>query len=73
MLPLYNQPLYSNLSKDEQQELKRLNNDQNVVILAADIGRVTTVVLVNDKQPYEELNATHPQLFNVNLTAKYLL
>jgi len=28
--------------------------------------------LVKDKQRYKELNATRPQLFNVNLTAKYL-
>ena len=28
--------------------------------------------LVKDKQPYKELNATRPHLFNVNLTTKYL-
>ena len=85
LLPRYNQPLHppdSNLIKDEQQALHRLKNDQNVVILPADIGRVTTVVLeqkcdkmdalVKDKQPYKELNATRPHLFNVNLTTKYL-
>jgi len=61
------------LTKDEQQALKRLKNDNNIVILPADKGRVTVVMdktdyfdkmdaLVNDKQTY----------FNVNLTAKYL-
>ena len=56
----------SNLTKDEQQALKRLKNDKNIVILPADKGRVTVVMdktdyydkmdaLVNDKQTYELL------------------
>ena len=60
----------SNLTKDEQQALKRLKNDENIVILPADKGRVTVVMdktdyydkmdaLVNDKQTYEELKR-HP-------------
>jgi len=50
----------------EQQALKRLKNDNNIVILPVDKGRVTGVMdktdyfdkidaLVNDKQTYEEL------------------
>ena len=50
----------SNLTKDEQQALKRLKTDENIVILPADKGRVTVVMdktdyydkmdtLVNDK------------------------
>ena len=53
----------NNLTKDEQQALKRLKNDNNIVIVP---GRVTVVMdktdysdktdaLVNDKQTYEEL------------------
>ena len=56
----------NNLTKDEQQALKRLKNDDNIVILPADKGRVTVVMdktdyfdkmdaLVSDKQTYEEL------------------
>lgn len=56
----------SNLTKDEQQALKQLKNDKDIVILPADKGRVTVVMnktnyhdkmdaLVNDKQTYEEL------------------
>ena len=55
-----------NSRKDEQQALKRLKNDDNIVILPADKGRVTVVMdktdyfdkmvaLVSDKQTYEEL------------------
>ena len=51
----------NNLTKDEKQALKRLKNDENIVILPADKGRVTVVMdkkdyhdkmneLVNDKQ-----------------------
>ena len=51
----------NNLTKDEQQALKRLKNDNDIVILPADKGRVTVVMdktdyfdkmdaLVNDKQ-----------------------
>ena len=72
----------NNLTKDEQQALKRLKNDNNIVILPADKGRVTVVMdktdyfdkmdaLVNDKLT-KNLNATRRQHCNVNLTAKYL-
>ena len=72
----------NNLTKDEQQALKRLKTDNNIVILPADKGRVTVVMdktdyfdkmdaLVNDKLT-KNLNATRRQHFNVNLTAKYL-
>ena len=55
-----------NLTKDEQQALKRPKNDDNIVILPADKGRVTVVMdktdyfnkmdaLVSDKHTYEEL------------------
>ena len=51
---------------DEQQAMKRLETDENIVILPADKGRVTFVMdktdyyekmdtLVNDKRTYEEL------------------
>ena len=54
------------MTKDEQRALKRLKNDDNIVILPADKGQVTVVMdktdyfdkmdaLVNDKQTYEEL------------------
>ena len=54
------------LTEDEQQALERLKNENNIVILPADKGRVTVVMdktdyfdkmdaLVNDKQTYEEL------------------
>ena len=56
----------NNLTKDERQALKRLRNDDDIVILPADKGRVTVVMdktdyhdkmdeLVNDKQTYEVL------------------
>ena len=76
----------SNLTKDEQQALKRLKNDKNIVILPADKGRVTVVMdktdyydkmdaLVNDKQTYELLKrdptpALQRKLNNKLLTLK---
>ena len=56
----------SKLSKAEQHTLKRLKNDEDIVILPADKRRVTVVMdktvyhykmdaLVNDKQTYKEL------------------
>ena len=56
----------NNLTKGEKQALKRLKNNENIVILPADKGRVTVVMdkkdyhdkmneLVNDKQTYQEL------------------
>ena len=60
----------NNLTKDEQEALKRLKNDNNIVILPADKGRVTVVITTNKLT--KDLNVTQRQLFNVNLTAKYL-
>ena len=56
----------NNLAKNVKQALKRLKNDENIVILPADKGRVTVVMdkedyhdkmnyLVNDKQTYQKL------------------
>ena len=56
----------NNLIKDERQALKRLRNDDGIVILPSDKGRVTVVMdktdyhdkmdeLVSDKQTYEVL------------------
>ena len=67
-----------NLTKDEQQALKRLKND-NIVILPADKGRVTFVMdqidyfdkmdaLVNDKQTYEELKRDSTPALQSTLT-----
>ena len=54
------------MTKDEQQALKRLKNDENIVTLPADKGRFTVVMdktdyfdkidaaLANEKQTYEE-------------------
>ena len=36
------------LTKDEQLALKRLKNDNNIVILPADKGRVTVVIVKTD-------------------------
>ena len=54
----------NNLTKDEQQALKWLKNDSNIVTLPADNGRVTVMdktdyfdkmdALGNDKKTYEE-------------------
>ena len=41
----------SNLTKDEQHALKRLKNDEDIVILPADEGRVTVVM---DKTDYHD-------------------
>ena len=64
----------NNLTKDEQQALKRLKNDDNIVILPADKGRVTVVMdktdsfdkmdaLVSDRQTYEELTRPDASTF----------
>ena len=37
-----------NLMKDEQHALKRLKNDENIVILPADRGRVTVIMNKTD-------------------------
>jgi len=73
----------NNLTKDEQQALKRLKNGNNIVILPGDKGRVTVVMdktdyfdkmdaLVNDKQTYKELKRDPTPALQRNLTAKYL-
>ena len=73
----------NNLTKDEQQALKRLKNDNNIVILPADKGRVTAVMdktdyfdkmdaLVNDKQTYEELKRDPTPALQRKLNSKIL-
>ena len=73
----------NNLTKDEQQALKRLKNDSNIVILPADKGRVTVVMdkadyfgkmnaLVNDKQTYEELKRDPTPALQRKLNSKIL-
>ena len=72
----------NNLTKDEQ-ALKRLKNDNNIVILPADKGRVTVVMdktdyfdktdaLVNDKQTYEELKRDPTPALQRKLNSKIL-
>ena len=73
----------NNLTKDEQRALKRLKNDNNIVILPADKGRVTVVMdktdyfdkmnaLVNDKQTYEELKRDPMPALQRKLNSKIL-
>ena len=73
----------NNLTKDEQQALKRLKNDDNIVILPADKGRVTVVMnkndyfdkmdaLVCDKQTYEELKRDPTSTLLRKLNSKLL-
>ena len=73
----------NNLTKDEQQALKRLKNDNDIVILPADRGRVTVVLdktdyfdkmdaLVNDKQTYEELKRDPTPSLQRKLNSKML-
>ncbi|PFX13167.1 RNA-directed DNA polymerase from mobile element jockey [Stylophora pistillata] len=73
----------SNLTKDEQRALKRLRNDENIVILPADKGRVTVVMdktdyhdkmdaLVNDKRTYEELKRDPTPALQRKLNSKLL-
>ncbi|XP_020606621.1 uncharacterized protein LOC110045357 [Orbicella faveolata] len=57
----------NNLTKDEQEALKRLKNDNNIVILPADKGRVTVVITTNKLT--KNLNVTRRQLFNCTETA----
>ena len=70
----------NNLTKDERQALKRLRNDNDILILPADKGRVTVVM---DKTDYHDknllttnkltkyLNETRLQHFNENSTVNY--
>ena len=73
----------NNLMKDEQQALKRLRNDNNIVIPPADKGRVTVVMdktdyfykmdaLVKDKQTYEELKSDPTPALQRKLNSKIL-
>ena len=71
------------MTKDERQALKRLETDENIVILPADKGRVTVVMdktdyydkmdtLVNDKQTYEELKRDPTPTLQRKLNSKLL-
>ena len=73
----------NNVKKDEQQALKRLKNDNNIVILPADEGRVTVVMdktayfdkmdaLGNDKQTYEERKRDPTPALQRQLNSKIL-
>ena len=61
----------NNLTKDEQRALTRLKNDESIVILPADKGRVTVVMDKSDFFAKMDalVNSTRRQLFNENLTA----
>ena len=71
------------MTKHENQALKRLKDDSNIVILPADKGRVTVVMdkadyfdtmeaLVNDKQTYEELKRDSTPALQGKLNSKIL-
>ena len=71
------------LTKDEQQALKRLKNDHNIVILPADKGHVTVVMdktdyfdkmdaLGSNKQTYEELKCDLTPALQRKLKSKIL-
>ena len=73
----------NNLTKDERQALKRLRNDNDILILLADKGRVTVVMdktdchdkmdeLVNDKQTYEVLKRDPTPALQRKLNSKLL-
>ena len=73
-------PDNNSVTKDEQQALK---NDNNIVILPADKGRVTVVMdktdyfdkmdaLVNDEQTYEELKRDPTPALQRKLNSKIL-
>ena len=73
----------NNLTKDERQALKRLRNDNDILILPADKGRVTVVMdktdyhdkmdeLVNDKQTYEVLKRDPTPALQRKLNSKLL-
>ena len=73
----------NNLTKDEQQALKRLKNGNDIVILPAGNGSVTVVMnktdyfdkmdaLVNDKQTYEELKRDPTPALQRKLNSKIL-
>ena len=73
-----------NLTKDKQQALKRLKNDNNIVIPPADKGRVNVVMdktdyfdkmdaPVNDKQTYKELKCDPMTALQRQLNSKILM
>ena len=73
----------NNLTKDERQALKRLRNDNDILIPPADKGRVTVVMdktdyrdkmdeLVNDKQTYEVLKRDPTPALQRKLNSKLL-
>ena len=75
--------LDSNFTREEHRALKRLQNDDDIVILPADKGRVTVVMdkteffdkmdsLVNDKRTYEELTFNPAPKLQKGLNAKLL-
>ena len=77
------QKLDSNFTREEHRALKRLQNDEDIVILPADKGRVTVVMdknqnfdkmdsLVNDKRTYEELTVNPAPKIQKGLNAKLL-
>ena len=75
--------LDSNFTREEHRAFKRLQNDEDIVILPADKGRVTVVMdkteyfdkmdsLVNDKRTYEELTVNPAPKLQKGLNAKLL-
>ena len=75
--------LDSNFTREEHRALKRLQNDEDIVILPADKGRVTVVMdkteyfdkmdsFVNDKRTYEELTVNPAPKLRKGLNAKLL-
>ena len=75
--------LDSNFTREEHRALKRLQNDEDIVILPADKGRVTVVMdkteyfdkmdsLVNDKRTYEKLTVNPAPKLQKGLNAKLL-
>ena len=75
--------LDSNFTREEHRALKRLQNDEDIVILPADKGRATVVMdkteyfdkmdlLVNDKRTYEDLTVNPALKLQKGLNAKLL-
>ena len=73
----------NNLTKDKRQALKRLRNDNDILILPADKGRMTVVMdktdyhdkmdeLLNDKQTYEVLKRDPTPALQRKLNSKLL-
>ena len=75
--------LHSNFTREEHRALKQLQNDEGIVILPADKGRVTVVMdkteyfdkmdsTVYDKRTYEELTVNPAPKLQKGLNAKLL-